>query len=45
MKALNSDYWKIVEAGAKAAGEKYGAAVTVLGPNAETDVTGQISHD
>ncbi|VBB08236.1 Hypothetical protein LUCI_3505 [Lucifera butyrica] len=43
VKALNSDYWKIVEAGAKAAGEKYGADVTVLGPNAETDVTGQIS--
>lgn len=43
VKALNSDYWKIVEAGAKAAGEKYGVNVTVLGPNAETDVTGQIS--
>ncbi|WP_378955973.1 sugar ABC transporter substrate-binding protein [Pelosinus sp. sgz500959] len=43
LKALNSDYWKIVEAGAKAAGEKYGVNVTVLGPNAETDVTGQIS--
>jgi len=43
VKALNSDYWKIVEAGAKAAGEKYGVDVTVLGPNAETDVTGQIS--
>ncbi len=43
VKALNSDYWKIVEAGAKAAGEKYGVEVKVLGPNAETDVTGQIS--
>lgn len=43
VKALNSDYWKIVEAGAKAAGEKYGVNVTVLGPNAETDVTGQIA--
>ncbi len=43
VKALNSDYWKIVESGAKAAGEKYGVEVKVLGPNAETDVTGQIS--
>lgn len=43
VKALNSDYWKIVEAGAKAAGVKYGVNVTVLGPNAETDVTGQIA--
>jgi ribose transport system substrate-binding protein len=43
VKALNSDYWKIVESGAKAAGTKYGVEVKVLGPNAETDVTGQIS--
>lgn len=43
VKALNSDYWKTVERGAKAAGEKYGVNVIVLGPNAETDVTGQIS--
>jgi ribose transport system substrate-binding protein len=43
VKALNSDYWKIVEAGAKAAGEKYGVEVQVFGPNAETDVTGQVS--
>lgn len=43
VKALNSDYWKIVESGAKAAGQKYGVEVAVLGPNAETDVTGQIS--
>jgi ribose transport system substrate-binding protein len=43
VKALNSDYWKIVEYGAKAAGAKYGVEVKVLGPNAETDVTGQIS--
>jgi ribose transport system substrate-binding protein len=43
VKALNSDYWKLVEAGAKAAGAKYGVEVQVAGPNAETDVTGQIS--
>jgi ribose transport system substrate-binding protein len=43
VKALNSDYWKLVEAGAKQAGDKLGIDVTVVGPNSETDVTGQIA--
>ncbi|VBB05232.1 Hypothetical protein LUCI_0439 [Lucifera butyrica] len=43
VKALNSDYWKLVEYGAKQAGEKLGLDVTVIGPNSETDVTGQIA--
>ncbi|MEG1255608.1 sugar ABC transporter substrate-binding protein [Clostridium sp.] len=43
LKALNSDYWKIVEAGAKAAATELGVKVNVLGPNAETDIAGQTS--
>lgn len=42
-KALNSDFWKLVEAGAKAAGKDLGVEVTVLGPSTETDVTGQFA--
>lgn len=43
VKALNSDYWHIVEAGAKKAAEDLNVEVSVLGPNAETDVTGQVA--
>lgn len=43
LKAINSDYWKIVTAGAQKAGKDLGVEVKVLGPNAETDVTGQVS--
>lgn len=43
VKALNSDYWHIVEAGAKAAAKDLNVEVSVLGPNAETDVTGQVA--
>ncbi len=42
LKALNSDYWKTVEAGARAAAEKYGVEVTVVGPSAETMVMEQV---
>lgn len=42
LKALNSDYWKTVEAGAKAAAAKYGVNVTVIGPSAETQVMEQV---
>ncbi|MGB9976571.1 sugar ABC transporter substrate-binding protein [Thermovenabulum sp.] len=43
VKALNSDYWKIVEAGAKAAGKDLGVDVVVLGPSAETAVSEQVA--
>lgn len=43
LKAVNSDYWKIVEAGAMDAAKNLGVKVEVLGPNAETDIAGQTS--
>lgn len=43
LKALNSDYWKIVQAGAVDAGKQLGVEVKVLGPNDETDIAGQTS--
>jgi ribose transport system substrate-binding protein len=42
-KALNSDYWNFVKAGAMDAGKALGVEVEVLGPNAETDIAGQTS--
>lgn len=43
LKAINSDYWKQVKAGAMDAAKETGADVQVLGPNAETDIAGQTS--
>lgn len=43
LKALNSDYWKLVQAGANDASKELGVKVEVLGPNAETDIVGQTS--
>lgn len=43
LKALNSDYWKMVQAGAQDAAKELGVKVEVLGPNAETDIVGQTS--
>lgn len=43
LKAVNSDYWKIVQAGAMDAAKELGVQVQVLGPNAETDIAGQTS--
>lgn len=43
LKAVNSDYWKQVKAGADDAGKALGVKVSVLGPNAETDIAGQTS--
>lgn len=43
LKALNSDYWKIVQAGASDAAKELGVKVNILGPNAETDIAGQAS--
>ena len=39
--ATNSDYWHMVEAGAKIAGAEFGYNVTVIGPNSESDSVGQ----
>ncbi|MCQ5129293.1 sugar ABC transporter substrate-binding protein [Butyricicoccus faecihominis] len=41
--ALNSDYWHMVEAGAKIAGKELGYNINVVGPNAETDSAAQIN--
>lgn len=41
--ALNSDYWHMVEAGAKLAGKELGVTVDVVGPNAESDSASQIN--
>lgn len=41
LKALNSDYWKTVEAGANAAAEDFGVEISVVGPSAETQVQEQ----
>jgi ribose transport system substrate-binding protein len=43
LKAINSDYWSIVKAGADAAAKELGVKVEVIGPNAETDIAGQAS--
>lgn len=43
LKAINSDYWKQVKAGAVDAGKALGVEVQVVGPNAETDIAGQTS--
>ncbi len=43
VKDNTSDYWKIVEAGALAAGKDLGVEVLFNGPNAETEVMQQIS--
>lgn len=41
--ALDSDWWHMVEVGAKMAGTETGYKVTVIGPSAETDVQGQMN--
>lgn len=41
--ALNSDYWHMVEAGAKKAGAELGYTVNVIGPNEESDAIGQMN--
>jgi ribose transport system substrate-binding protein len=43
LKAINSDYWKEVKAGADDEGKTLGVTVNVVGPNAETDIAGQTS--
>jgi ribose transport system substrate-binding protein len=43
LKALNSEYWKLVQRGAMDAGKKEGVTVDVMGPSAETDVQKQVT--
>ncbi|MCY6354610.1 sugar ABC transporter substrate-binding protein [Clostridium sp. ZS2-4] len=43
LKTLNSDYWKLVQAGALDEAKKLGVKIEVIGPNAETDIMGQTS--
>lgn len=42
-KALNAEYWKTMESGAKAAAKDLGIDVTVLGPTAESEIAQQIT--
>ena len=42
-KALNAEYWKTMESGCKAAAEELGIDVTVLGPNAESEIAQQVT--
>ena len=44
LKTLASEYWGYVEAGCKAAAEDLGINVTVVGPNAESDIEGQVAQ-
>ena len=43
LKTLSSEYWQYVEAGCKAAAADLGVNVTVVGPNAESDISGQVT--
>jgi ribose transport system substrate-binding protein len=42
-KALNAEYWKTMQAGCEAAAEDLGINVTVLGPNAESEIAQQVT--
>ena len=43
LKTLSSEYWNYVKAGCDAAAADLGINVTVIGPGAESDITGQVS--
>ena len=43
LKTLSSEYWNYVKAGCDAATADLGINVTVIGPGAESDITGQVS--
>ncbi len=43
LKTLSSEYWNYVKAGCDAAAEDLGITVTVIGPGAESDITGQVT--
>ncbi len=43
LKTLSSQYWKLVAAGAQDAAKKYNVKLTLLGPNAESEVVQQVN--
>lgn len=43
-KTLSAEYWKTMEAGARKAAEELGINVTVLGPNAESEIVQQVTQ-
>ena len=43
LKTLSSEYWNYVKAGCDAAAADLGITVTVIGPGAESDISGQVS--
>ena len=43
LQTLDSDYWRLVRAGALAMGEHLGVHVSVVAPHANHDITGQIA--
>lgn len=43
-KSLTAEYWKTMEAGCKKAAEELGIQVTVLGPNAESEIAQQVTQ-
>lgn len=43
LKTLSSEYWNYVKAGCDAAAEEFGIEVTVIGPNAESEIAQQVT--
>ena len=43
LKCVTSEYWKTVMAGCEAAGKDLGVKVSVIGPNAESDIEPQVA--
>ena len=43
LKASTSEYWNTVREGCEAAAEELGVEITVVGPNAETEIAAQVS--
>ncbi len=43
-KTLSAEYWKTMEAGAQKAADELGVNVTILGPNAESEIAQQVTQ-
>ncbi len=43
-KTLSSEYWKTMESGSQKAAEELGIKVTILGPNAESEIAQQVTQ-